>query len=513
MSRQLALLVAFFASPARGGSSASACGNNAASLVSLSDFEYGLGGWSAGNTSQWAWRVGCAGDDELPCAAAGHGYVLAVGRNASLISPPLLASCASLSYFALAGVELVVDALEEGGGVLPIATLPPSRGWHTSSSLALPPRLVRVRIRARFALPDDTSAWLPAGSAGVDSVLFQLLPQADDGGGAHGGFDERAPAGGWPLAPNSALSPVGVAVSTLFAHHKIAQGKLAAIVRARGITRAKLYQYSPTLIRTLETAGVREMVVGIPNLELRNLAISPGHADKLVAEMEPFQHLISHVAVGNEPLASWWGGEFADKLPRALAHVQAALTRRGWQARATVALQADVLVDTWPPSDAAFDSRNAELIRDVLPALLRTGSTLMVNLYPFLAWRAASGQIGLDFCTFEAAGCVKAGSECYPNMLHAMLDALQCGARARARAGPAVPCRRALNSAGTRAGAAPARARDGDAPQPPRARGAAATHALAHAPRPRRTLYARASPAAQACARQARPAGAAADDW
>jgi hypothetical protein len=50
--------------------------------------------------------------------------------------------------------------------------------------------------------------------------------------------------------------------------------------------------------------------------------------------------------VGNEPLASWWGGEFEPLLPLALEHVRLALLRRGWHARATVSLQAGVLVDT-----------------------------------------------------------------------------------------------------------------------------------------------------------------------
>mmetsp|Transcript_28610 Transcript_28610/g.67054 ORF Transcript_28610/g.67054 Transcript_28610/m.67054 type:complete len:477 (+) Transcript_28610:280-1710(+) len=53
------------------------------------------------------------------------------------------------------------------------------------------------------------------------------------------------------------------------------------------------------------------------------------------------------------------------------------------------------------------------------------GAPLLMNLYPFLAWRAAEGQLGLGFATMEGGGCerTKDGS-CYANLFDAMLDAL-----------------------------------------------------------------------------------------
>jgi hypothetical protein len=238
------------------------------------------------------------------------------------------------------------------------------------------------------------------------------------------------------LMPRASLCPVGVDVSTLFARHPVSGAQLSALLRARGIWRAKVFDYDRGLLDALVAGGVREVVVGIPNVELHNLALSRSHADRLVLLMQPHRDLISFVAVGNEPLALWWGGEFESELPAALGNVEAALRARDWQARATVTMQADILVDTWPPSRARFDPEQTVLTRSVLPKLEASGAPLFVNLYPYLAWRAAEGAISLDFASSALVGRAGQGcggrgegeadgGECYPSLLDAMLDALR----------------------------------------------------------------------------------------
>jgi hypothetical protein len=49
----------------------------------------------------------------------------------------------------------------------------------------------------------------------------------------------------------------------------------------------------------------------------------------------------------------------------------------------------------WPPSAARLDPAHPSLIDTVLPALLKDGAPLLVNLYPYLAWRAAEGHLGI----------------------------------------------------------------------------------------------------------------------
>ncbi|KAJ1634975.1 hypothetical protein T492DRAFT_836420 [Pavlovales sp. CCMP2436] len=245
---------------------------------SVADFEYGIGGWSAGNSSRWAWQTGCDGTAGPPCAAAGRGYLLAVGEGAQLTSPPVLGYCVSLSYFAQ-GVEIAVEAVNEAGEATTLATLPQSKGWRVSTSLALPASYARVRLTARAAAG---GRWVAQSVGGVDDIGFRLRANPLNDPAAL-----KLPAAfGVPLRPRAVLSPIGVDVSTTFALSPLGLGALPALLSARGIWRAKVFQYEPGLLSALAQGGVREAVVGIPNVELRNLAFSPSHAEKLVGSME-----------------------------------------------------------------------------------------------------------------------------------------------------------------------------------------------------------------------------------
>jgi hypothetical protein len=436
------------------------CATATDALASHTDFEFGLGGWSAGNTSEWERRLGCATD--VPCPVTGGGYLLAVGEGAPLVSPPVRATCLSLSYFTGPGVELVVDSIDAAGVARPLGALPPSRAWRISPSLALPPEVVRVRLRAHLT-NSGADRWA-ANAAGVDDVIFLL-----DADGAAAALAAPLAAGvAPPLAPRSALSPVGVDVSTLFAAHSPSLARLAALVRARGLHRVKLYQYDAALVGALAAAGVREFVVGIPNAELHNLALSLSHAVHVVDAMAAHADLISLVVVGNEPLAKWWGGQFTEQLHLALAHVGQALATRGWQARATVALQAGVLVETWPPAAARFDPELPLVVESLLPLLAASGAPLLLSLYPYLAWREADGAIALDWATFAAeASCVRAGKElpCYANLLDAMVDASTCAQLSRATSAPRARERASARARESARARARGRERESDRPR------------------------------------------------
>lgn len=444
-ARGLRLLLALAAAPCRAlaARTSSSCTAPALGSAELADFNHGLFGWHAGNSSLWEWSSGCA-QTAVPCEAAASldGFMLAVSPHVPLTSPAIHGSCLSFSFFTRASAQLVVEM--QSGPSAPwkrVLTLVAKKGsaWERYDGLALPDEPVRIRMSAQS---EAGKPWVPR-SVGLDDVAMAAAP-APAARGA-GSTDEHAVLGadGWSAA-TVPPSPVGVDFSAVFSRQPIPLPRVTSALAERGIRRAKVFQYDGQLLDAMAAAGVTDVAVGIPNFELHALALSPTHADDVVARMEPHRAMISYVIVGNEPLADWWADEFSAHMPLAVRNVRAALRARGWHARATVVLQFGVLERTWPPQDARFDPSQTDLMQTVLPELLEARSALFVNLYPFQAWRQDPARVPLTYAQFDGSPCASDGTRCYASLLDAMLDATWCAPRRacapprpRARAAPA----------------------------------------------------------------------------
>lgn len=229
----------------------------------------------------------------------------------------------------------------------------------------------------------------------------------------------------------SSEAVVGVDYSVTFSRQPLSPDAAGRLVKERGIRSVKLFQFDAQLLDALAKADVREVVLGIPNYELHALATKEGHAAKLAEQLVAYCGLVSLVTVGNEPLADWWAGQYITDLADAVANMQTALGRlkcRGNRPKATVALQFGVVADAWPPSGAHFDSRVEDVVKKIIANIRAARAPMLINMYPYLAWRAEGGAVPLDYARMDASADCATTPEgtCYRRLIDAMIDAAAC---------------------------------------------------------------------------------------
>ena len=95
---------------------------------------------------------------------------------------------------------------------------------------------------------------------------------------------------------------------------------------------------------------------------------------------------VRYVSVGNEPLLTSNNGIYDNVLVPALQNVYSALKVRGLdnQVFVTVAMNADILGESYPPSSGVFRSDITSQVQQVARILETARSPFSINIYPFL---------------------------------------------------------------------------------------------------------------------------------
>ncbi|CAO2167704.1 unnamed protein product [Urochloa humidicola] len=163
---------------------------------------------------------------------------------------------------------------------------------------------------------------------------------------------------------------------------------------------------------TLDVGGVDEV---------RRLAGSAAAAASWVQDhVQPYRDvLFRYVAVGNEV-------DDAGILLPAMRNVRDALTAAGHDSiKVSTAVKFDVFTDTFPPSKGAF--KNPSVMAPIAQFLASTGAPLLVNVYPYFAYKGSGGSINLNYATFRpgAPPVTDSGNNLvYTNLFDAMFDAV-----------------------------------------------------------------------------------------
>ena len=82
----------------------------------------------------------------------------------------------------------------------------------------------------------------------------------------------------------------------------------ADIVARAGFKRAKIFTHNTQYLDALEKVGMKHLVVSIPNHEL--VGYNAKAANALVHKLTAYAGITFDIVVGNEPLASWYGGKY-----------------------------------------------------------------------------------------------------------------------------------------------------------------------------------------------------------
>ncbi|KAK4792510.1 hypothetical protein SAY86_022945 [Trapa natans] len=190
------------------------------------------------------------------------------------------------------------------------------------------------------------------------------------------------------------------------------------------IQRMRLYSPNHDAFRALGGSNI-EVLVDVNNDDLKSLASSQDQANTWVQNnIQNYGNVnFKYIAVGNEITAS---SNIAQYLVPAMRNIQTAINNAGLggKIKVSTSITYAMIGVSYPPSAGAFSNAEAAVIDPILLFLLDNQAPLLINIYPYFAYRDNQASIGLDYSLFTSNSVVVSdGSYGYKNLFDAQLDA------------------------------------------------------------------------------------------
>ncbi|PWA51786.1 Glycoside hydrolase, catalytic domain-containing protein [Artemisia annua] len=206
--------------------------------------------------------------------------------------------------------------------------------------------------------------------------------------------------------------------------------QVVALLKAQQIRHIRLYDADRGMLLALANTGIK-VAVTIPNEQLLGIGQSNATAAHWVA-----QNIVAHYPATNITTICV-GSEVFDSLPNAvpilvtaLKFIQGALvaSRLDRQIKVSTPLASTIILDSFPPSQAFFNRSLNPVMVPLLKFLQSTGSSLMLNIYPYYDYMQSNGVIPLDYALFNPLPANKEAVDAntllhYTNVFDAMVDA------------------------------------------------------------------------------------------
>ncbi|ESQ43892.1 hypothetical protein EUTSA_v10006482mg [Eutrema salsugineum] len=208
---------------------------------------------------------------------------------------------------------------------------------------------------------------------------------------------------------------------------------IPSLVNSLSIKHVKTFDMDPRVTKSFANTGI-SLSLCIPNDKIPILASNASEAESIIRTFILPYHkntIITSIAVGNEVSLM---PQFSSHLVSAMENVHQAIKRYRLHKKIKVSTTHSlaILSRRFPPSAAIFHKSIAEsVLKPLVRFLQRTNSPLMVNVYPYLAYKQSFPSIPLDFALFQPMNNSKRrkytdpySGVTYTNLFDIMLDSV-----------------------------------------------------------------------------------------
>ncbi|CAA3022398.1 glucan endo-1,3-beta-glucosidase, acidic-like [Olea europaea subsp. europaea] len=206
------------------------------------------------------------------------------------------------------------------------------------------------------------------------------------------------------------------------------QAEVIALYNQNNIRRMRIYDPDQATLQALRGSNI-ELILGVPNDNLQNLAASQNNANTWVQNnVRNYPNVrFRYIAVGNEvsPLKSDTSQYVPFVLP-AMRNIQTAISAAGLgnQIKVSTSIETGMIENSYPPSNGVFRAQVRDYIQGIIQFLVNNRAPLLVNIYPYFARTGNPQQITLEYALFTSDGIVTPDGTRYQNLFYALLDAM-----------------------------------------------------------------------------------------
>ncbi|KAF0926796.1 hypothetical protein E2562_027398 [Oryza meyeriana var. granulata] len=204
------------------------------------------------------------------------------------------------------------------------------------------------------------------------------------------------------------------------------RSEVVQLYKSKGIGAMRIYYPDQEALAALRGSGIAVTIDVGDSGAVANLANNPSAAaDWVRNNVQAYwpDVIIRYIAVGNELV----GGDMGLILP-AMQNVYNALVSAGLSnsIKVSTAVKMDVVTDTFPPSHGVFRPDLQGFMVPIAQFLANTMAPLLVNVYPYFAYRGNPRDISLNYATFRPGTTVRDDGNglTYTNLFNAMVDAV-----------------------------------------------------------------------------------------